>query len=477
VRMDRLLEEVEVVSTRGLLEVAEVTSVEFDSKDVHPGALFCCLRGAHSDGHEFAAAAVDAGAVGLIVEHFLDLEVPQAQVLPGADRRSMARIAAALYGHPAESLRTIGVTGTNGKTTVTHMLAAIFRAWGTPATVVGTLGGARTTPEAPVLQRLLARARESGRRVVALEVSSHALTQDRVEGIRFAAAVFTNLGHDHLDHHGTMEDYFEAKASLFVPERSSLGVVRADDPWGARLLERAEIEMVPYSLSDADGIECRADETRFVWRGREIGMPLAGAFQVPNALAAATTATALGVTEDAVVEGLSGLGQVQGRFEVLEAGAPFTVVVDYAHTPEGLEVALDSARRIASSNRVLIVFGAGGDRDHEKRPAMGASAARGADVVVLTSDNPRSEDPMSIIEAVSAGIVPTVELVTEPDRARAIDLAVRRALPGDVVLIAGKGHETDIEIAGRRIPFDDKVAAREAVRRSRGERKSTESAS
>ena len=463
--MDRLLEDVEVLSTRGRLSAVEVTSVEYDSRHAGPGTLFCCLPGAERDGHDFAGDAVARGAAGLLVERSQDFEVAQAVVPAGASRRSMARAAATFYDHPARSLKMAGVTGTNGKTTVTHILASIFEAYGLPTTVIGTLGGVRTTPEAPLLQRLLAQARDCGQRVAALEVSSHALTQERVEGIRFDAAVFTNLGHDHLDHHGTMENYFAAKASLFSPERAAVAIVCVDDPWGRRLAENLLVEVVPYSLSDASDVETDARRTAFSWRGRRVVMRLAGLFQVPNALAAATAATVLGVPEELVVAGLSEALPVPGRFEVVEAEVPFTIVVDYAHTPEGLQVALASARRLAKAKRVIVVFGAGGGRDPQKRSAMGAAAAAGADLAVITSDNPRGEDPLTIIEAVLSGVPEPAEVLVEPERGRAIEAAFDRAGPGDVVVVAGKGHESVIEVGHEHLAFDDRVEARAAAQR------------
>jgi UDP-N-acetylmuramoyl-L-alanyl-D-glutamate--2,6-diaminopimelate ligase len=461
VRMDLLLREIDTVATRGELSDVEIESVEFDSRRVEPGALFCCLPGHHDDGHAHADEARRQGAIALLVERPLEVSLPQAVVAPGHARPAMARVAGAIYGHPARAMTTVGVTGTNGKTTVAQLLGALFDAAGRPSVVVGTLQGPRTTPEAPQLHAALARARASGCTAAVLEVSSHALTESRVEGIEFAAAVFTNLSHDHLDHHGTMEAYFEAKASLFVPGRSELGVVDADDAYGARLLERAAVPMVPYRRADATNIEVSVEGTSFLWRRHRVRLRTIGAHNVVNALAAATTASALGVSTDAVVAGLEAAAAVPGRFEVVARDGP-VVVVDYAHTPDGLRVALASARELVVG-RVICVFGCGGGRDREKRPAMGAVAAAGADVVVVTSDNPRHEDPQQIIDQVVAGIPPGTELVVESDRARAIALAVEVAAPADLVLVAGKGHESVIEIGERRLSFDDRRVAAEAA--------------
>jgi len=471
VRMDRLLQEVEVIEVFGDPAATEVTALAFDSRRVEPGALFFCLPGALDDGHAHAGDAVARGAQSLLVERRLALDVTQAVVAPGTARAAMAQVATAFYDHPARSLLTVGVTGTNGKTSVTHLLGSIFEEHRWSTTVIGTLDGARTTPESPDLQRMLAEARHAARRAVAMEVSSHALTQGRVDGVRFDAAVFTNLSHDHLDYHRTVEDYFAAKASLFTPERAALAVINGDDPWGRRLLERDAVPSVAYSMNEVSAIDSSARQTSFTWRGHRVELALAGSFHVRNALAAAATAAALGVPEDVIVDGLHRAAPVPGRFEVLSAPAPFTVVVDYAHTPDGLRVVLDSARQLAGDHRVLCVFGCGGGRDHEKRPLMGAAAARGADVVVITSDNPRDEEPGAIIEEILAG-VPAVseavagsEVVVRSERGEAIELAIDRAHPGDVVVVAGKGHEHEIEIGSRRVPFDDVQVAAAAVER------------
>jgi UDP-N-acetylmuramoyl-L-alanyl-D-glutamate--2,6-diaminopimelate ligase len=296
-----------------------------------------------------------------------------------------------------------------------------------------------------------------------MEVSSHALAQHRVDGVRFAAAVFTNLSQDHLDYHGTMDDYFAAKTRLFEAGRTEVAVINADDPYGRRLLQDVSVPTVPYALADAEDLELGAEGTSFRWQGLPVRLRMRGRFNVLNALAAATTAHHLGIPVADVAAGLESVPTVPGRFEAVDGGQPFMVVVDYAHTPDGLEQALTAARELASGGRVIVVFGAGGDRDHAKRPMMGETAARLADVAFLTSDNPRSEDPAAIIDEVRAGVSGIDRLVVEPDRAQAIAAAVAEAEPGDVVVIAGKGHETGQEIAGVVHPFDDRTAALHAV--------------
>ncbi len=458
-----MLEDVDVVETRGDLDGIDVNAVEFDSRHVEAGAVFCCVPGRASDGHVFAASALAQGAVALVVERPLDLDAAQVVVGAGRARSSMARMACSLFGHPARSLATVGVTGTNGKTTVTHMLAAVLEAGGLATTVVGTLHGERTTPEAPVLQRIMAEARDGGGAALAMEVSSHTLTQARVDGFRFTTAVFTNLSHDHLDHHGTMEAYYDAKASLFTPEHARLGVINADDPWGRRLLAQADIDVVPFEMSEVHDVSSVSGRTTFWWRGRQVALALTGSHQVANALAAATAAVALGVSEDNVAAGLSATPVVPGRFEIV-SGGPVTVIVDYAHTPDGLQVALHSARLLAAGHRVWCVFGCGGDRDQAKRTVMGTVATQGADVVVITSDNPRHEDPDAIIEQIVAGVSGPGTVIVEPDRRRAITKAIGDAVDGDVVLVAGKGHETTMDMGDIQMPFDDRSVAAAALK-------------
>lgn len=443
----------------------EVVDVVFDSRAAAPGTLFCCLRGSSVDGHEHAAEAVANGSVALLVDHPLASTVPQLVV--GDVRTSMAVVAASVHGHPSRDLQVVGVTGTNGKTTVTHMLAAITRAAGRPTGVIGTLSGVRTTPEAPDLQRQLAALRDEAVEIAAIEVSSHALAQQRVDATRFRLAAFTNLSRDHLDYHESMDAYFKAKARLFEPDLTERAVVNVDDPHGRLLLDAAQVPTVGCSLADADDLEVGLRSSSFRWRGAEVRMPLGGRFNVSNAILAATVAAELGVEPDQVAAGLASLPAVVGRFEVVEVDEPFTVVVDFAHTPDGLAHVLEAAREAAAGGAVHIVFGCGGDRDHSKRPAMGEVTSRLADHVVVTSDNPRSEDPDAIIAEAVAGMERTDHVVVEPDRRAAIARALDAARPGDIVIVAGKGHEPHQEIAGRLIPFDDRVVvAEESARRA-----------
>ena len=468
--LDRLLEGVEILDLRGGTEGVDVTAITYDSRRVDRGALFCCVRGAVNDGHEFASGAVRDGAVALLCERPLDLGVPQ--VLVSEVRPAMAELAAAFHGRPSERMTVVGVTGTNGKTTVTHLLRSVLTAGGARTEVVGTLTGARTTPEAPDLQELLAGFAARGVSAVAMEVSSHALDQHRVDAMSFRAAVFTNLSQDHLDYHRTMDRYFSAKAALFEPGRAAVAVVNASDPWGRTLIERLRAAGDPvvaaFSAEDAVDPVVGLDSSRFTWRGRTVHLPLGGQINVMNALAAATAAAAIGVPEEAIVSGLESVEPVPGRMEPVDAGQPFSLIVDYAHTPDGLERVLSGARSARPTGRVAVVFGCGGERDPGKRPLMGEVAGRLADLVVVTNDNPRSEDPMSIIDEVASGVGPGADLVVEPDRRAAIGRAVGWARAGDVVVVAGKGHETVQQIGQEAIPFDDRVVAREVIEASGG---------
>jgi UDP-N-acetylmuramoyl-L-alanyl-D-glutamate--2,6-diaminopimelate ligase len=453
-----LLEGLEVRAHLG--PPAEVVAVTHDSRQVTPGAMFCCVPGTVTDGHAFAADAVALGATSLLVDHEVDLDVTQ--VVVGDVRRTMGQVAAAFHGHPSSALDIVGVTGTNGKTTTVWLLRSIFEAAGRPTGMIGTLTGARTTPESTDLQALLAEQRDAGITTIAMEVSSHALAQWRVEGTRFRVGIFTNLSRDHLEYHETFEEYFAAKARLFEPGQTDVGVVNADDPRGRLLADAAHIPTFTYSLSDVTDIDVHEDRSECTWRGRRLVVPLGAVFNLSNALAAAAAATELGIDDDTIVAGIGGAPQAPGRFEMVDAGQPFSVVVDYSHTPDGLENVLRAAREM-TDGQLTVVFGCGGDRDPGKRPEMGEVAARLADVAVITSDNPRSEDPQAIIEAVRAGASGPAYVIVEPDRRAAIELALARATNGDVVVIAGKGHETTQTIGSEVIPFDDRVVAREVL--------------
>ncbi|MEX2294240.1 MAG: UDP-N-acetylmuramoyl-L-alanyl-D-glutamate--2,6-diaminopimelate ligase [Acidimicrobiales bacterium] len=440
----------------------ELVGVAHDTRELVPGALFCCVPGAQVDGHDLAVRAVELGASALLVERPVGAGVPEIRVARVRD--ALGPVSDAFWDHPSRSLRVIGVTGTSGKTTTTHLLAAVLEAHGWPTAVIGTLSGPRTTPEAPELQGRLAAERDAGRAAVAMEVSSHSLALGRVRSTRFSLAVFTNLSHDHLDFHHDMDEYFEAKAALFTPAYAQGAVVNLDDPRGRELADRALVPTEGYSLDDVRELEVGSTRSRFKWRGTSIELPMGGRFNVSNAVAAATAAARLGVQPDDIASGLATARPVPGRFEPIDAGQPFAVIVDYSHKPAALAGALDAARSAAPSGRVILVVGAGGDRDASKRSQMGEVAGRGADRVLLTSDNPRGEDPLAIIAAVQAGIPDTADVTVEPDRATAIALAIGEAQPGDVVLIAGKGHES-VQIMGEHtIPFDDREVARTALR-------------
>lgn len=462
----------------------QVTSIVHTAADIVPGALFCCVRGSRVDGHDLAPAAVGAGAVALLVDHPVDLPDPVPQIVVPDVRAAMGPLASAFWGHPSRQLTVVGVTGTAGKTTVTHLLQSVLRASGRPCGLIGTLSGTHTTPEAPELQARLAADRDGGRSAVAMEVSSHGLDMHRVDGTWFEVTVFTNLSRDHLDFHESMDAYFAAKARLFTRAFTERAVISVDDRWGERLLARAAeggLEVHPYSLHDAQDLEFAPDGVRFTWRGVPIHISLTGRFNVANAVAAATAAAAAGVAPAAIATGLHDAGTVPGRFERVDAGQPFTVLVDYSHKPDALENALRAARDLTSESagaggdpgRVTVVFGCGGDKDAGKRPLMGEVATRLADRVLVTSDNPRSEDPRRIIDDIVEGVKRVPErqlraasgsaLQVEPDRRRAITLAVHQAQPGDIVLIAGKGHEDTQIIGDRGVPFDDRLVALEAL--------------
>jgi UDP-N-acetylmuramoyl-L-alanyl-D-glutamate--2,6-diaminopimelate ligase len=471
----------------------EVSDVAYDNRAVEAGTLFFCVPGERSDGHNFAPAAVEAGAAALVVERELELDVPQARV--ENVREAMAPAAVRFFGDPARELRIAGITGTNGKTTTAFLLRHILESSGVRSGLLGTvkrvIGGEeeeveRTTPEAIDLQRTFRRMLDSGDVACAMEVSSHALALERATGIHFVVAAFTNLTQDHLDFHADMEDYFAAKRRLFgvgadaaaMPECC---VVNIDDPYGVRLaaeLEAARPDaLVTVSVAGAADASVRASEVefdasgvRFVVAGADgeaAGrLPLPGDFNVANALVAVAAARALGVGLDEAVGALADAPPVPGRLEPVAAGQSFLVLVDYAHTPDSLENVLEAARRL-TRGRLIAVFGCGGDRDRAKRPLMGEIGARLSDLAVVTSDNPRSEDPDAIIEEILDGIDGGAGAVeVEADRRVAIRLALAAAGAGDTVVIAGKGHEQGQEFEdGRKIAFDDREVAREELGR------------
>jgi UDP-N-acetylmuramoyl-L-alanyl-D-glutamate--2,6-diaminopimelate ligase len=448
---------------------------------VRPGALFFCVPGFTRDGHDFASQAIAAGAVALVVQRRLQAGVPEVEV--ESVRAAMAPAAARFYGDPTASLQTVGVTGTNGKTTTAFLIRELFEAAGRRTGLLGTIksviGGrerevTRTTPEAIDLQRTFREMLDAGDAACSMEVSSHALELRRADAIHFGAAIFTNLTQDHLDFHPTMEDYFNAKRRLFVELDTRQAVVNVDDPYGARLASELR-DPITFAIEDraaryrASNVVSTVEGSRFILQEREsrqieIASPLRGRFNVYNVLGAFAAASALGIPEHAAVEAIAGAGQVPGRFETVEEGQGFAVVVDYAHTPDSLENVLRAARTLTDA-RLHVVFGCGGDRDRGKRPLMGEIASRLGDHVIVTSDNPRSEDPDAIIAEILAGTGEGPHLEHEVDRRRAIAEAIASAGDGDVVVIAGKGHEQGQEFAdGYKVPFDDVTVAREILR-------------
>jgi UDP-N-acetylmuramoyl-L-alanyl-D-glutamate--2,6-diaminopimelate ligase len=478
VQLSELIAEIEVEELSGEAAV-EISGLAYDSGRVGEGTLFFCVPGQSRDGHDFGPAAVEAGAAALVVERRLELPVTQVRVADA--RAAMAPLAARFWGDPTAELQMAGITGTNGKTTTAFLLRTILERAGRSCGLLGTVkqvvGGVeeevvRTTPEAIDLQATFRRMIEAGDQACAMEVSSHALTLHRADSIHFDTAVFTNLSQDHLDFHADMEDYFSAKRMLFDAGPGA-AVINLDDDYGRRLA--ADVEAITFSTAGAaadfraSGIELGPSGAGFTVdysRGSvRVVTRLGGAFNVSNALAALAAAHTLGVPPDVSAEALSHATGVPGRFEAIEEGQPFAVLVDYAHTPEALQNVLLAARPL-TEERLISVFGAGGDRDRDKRPHMGRIASELSDLAIVTSDNPRSEDPGSIIDQILDGIEARDRVQVQEDRRAAIGLALREAGAGDTVLIAGKGHEQGQEFeAGRKIPFDDREVAREELRK------------
>jgi UDP-N-acetylmuramoyl-L-alanyl-D-glutamate--2,6-diaminopimelate ligase len=456
-----------LISALGPLEVrggapTDITDLAYDTREVRPGALFFCARGETVDRHDLAGEAVELGAVALVVERPLDLDVPQLVVKSARD--AMPAAADEFFERPTEELLLAGITGTNGKTTTAYLLHSIFDAAGMRPGLIGTIesrvGGesrpaVRTTPESIDLQRTFREMLDAGDRSAVMEATSHGSVLGRLDRVRFKALAFTNLTQDHLDFHGTMDEYYEAKRRLFTEhEPAPAAAINVGGEWGRRLAQELhELDRAPlltFGLTDEAEV-------------REVpASPLQGRFNQENTLAAVALARLVGVPEAAIEQGLAEAPSVPGRFESVDEGQPFSVIVDYAHTPDSLANVLRTARDLATG-RLICVFGCGGDRDRGKRPEMGRIAAELADVAIVTSDNPRSEDPLAIIDEILAGMGPEPEV--EPDRRAAIAKAVGRAREGDVVVIAGKGHEQGQEFADRKLPFDDREVAREALRR------------
>ena len=464
-------------------ELTDISRIVYRADQAVAGTVFACLRGVRADGHDFAEQAVAAGASALLVERALDLGIPQI-VVPDS-RLAMALAAAALEGDPSHTLRVVGVTGTNGKTTSAFLLHAVLEAAGYQAGLLGTIeariGGVvetvtHTTPESVDLQRLLARMRDAGDTACAIEVSSHALAQRRVAGMHFAAALFTNLTRDHLDYHADVEEYYLAKRALFLRPAGEgpnpPGAANMDDEFGRRLV--AESGCLGYAVdqaADVRPVEVRHTRDGF-WarmatpRGEfELQSRLRGMFNVANVTGVAAVGELLGLSHDAVAAGIAAVPGVPGRFEPVDAGQPFDVLVDYAHTPDSLENVLREARKLVpDGKRLVVVFGCGGDRDRGKRPLMGGIARNLADVAIVTSDNPRSEDPDAIIDEIVAGAdTGAAQLIVQVDRRLAIERAVELAGPGDIVVIAGKGHERGQDHNGVISPFDDREVARDVL--------------
>jgi UDP-N-acetylmuramoyl-L-alanyl-D-glutamate--2,6-diaminopimelate ligase len=467
-------------SLEGVVSVSHpetvITSVTHDSRKVTTGTLFIAIAGMTNDGHDFIHEAIVSGASALLVERPVEVEV--AQIVVPDTRSAMPWAARAVYHEPDASLSIIGITGTNGKTTVAHLCQSIWQAHGWKSALIGTLGARingnpvpldRTTPEATDLQALLSSMRGAGVDAVAMEVSSHAMDLHRADAILFSIAAFTNLSQDHLDFHGDMASYYAAKASLFEPERVRRAVINIDDPAGVRLASSVTIPVLRVGgSSDADvrvgDMVSKPGGTVFslTHRGRnlEVEIPLIGSFNVSNAAIAAAIAIAEGIPDESIVAGLATVSTIHGRMELVEHAGEFTVVVDYAHTPDAISEVLQAAK-VAASGRVIAVIGAAGDRDKNKRSLMGAAAVRFADLTVITSDNPRSEDPAEIAAEVCLGAdaVPGSQSRVILDRALAIRSAIGEAEAGDIVLILGKGHERSTEANGTVTAFDDRTEA------------------
>jgi len=480
----KLLDAVPTLSVKGP-QRAEVTGVTCDSRQVRPGFVFVAVAGLRRDGWVFAADAVRRGAVAVVSAHADVLSRDVCHACVENPRRAAAELASAFFGRPADRLILVGITGTNGKTTAAYLVQAILRESGHEPGLVGTveyrigertIPAERTTPEAPALQSMLAQMVGAGCESAVMEVSSHALVQERTHGIAYDVGVFTNLTHDHLDYHGNLEEYFEAKARLFQDlgkgGKRATAVINADDPWGRRLVGRTKAAaVVTYGMGEGAAVQgCDAAVTpsgsrfraRSPWGDVSVRLRLLGRFNVSNALAAVAVCGVLGVDPARAASALERVPAVPGRLERVESAADFAVFVDYAHTDDALSHVLSTVREI-TPGRVIVVFGCGGNRDRAKRPLMGGVAARLADYSILTSDNPRKEDPAEIIAAIRQGFGADSNVEVVEDRAAAIGRAVAMARSGDSVVIAGKGHENFQEFANTTVPFDDRDVVKQML--------------
>ncbi len=442
---------------------APVSGVGYDSRKISKGEIFCCLSGENKDGHNFIEEAIKRGAVCILAEKELDPASQHSdvfQIKVSDARYAMAKIAAEFWGHPAEKLAVVGITGTNGKTSVAHLLANIS---GCHGSVIGTLEGNLTTPLAPELQAQLASMAIKGSELAVIEVSSHALKQQRTAGMKFKLGIFLNLGRDHLDYHMNMRNYFNAKARLFSPDFSEQALISRDSKWGRRLFRKRK-DAESFSIQDIEILSSNMEGSQFIWENKECFIPIPGRINAANAAVALRAAKILGFDADKCIERLKKVSPIPGRFEIVlqkSKSHPYWVIVDYAHTPEALDKLLKSARELVSTASLLLVFGCGGERDISKRPKMGRIAEQGADQIFLTSDNSRSENSMDIINQILSGIKSGKKITVEPDRAEAIAKAINSAEPGDLILLAGKGHEKFQATKSGIKEFDDKAIALE----------------
>lgn len=466
-------------SVVGSGEDTSISDVVHDSRQAGPGSLYVAVRGGTVDGHDFVPAAVAGGAAAICVDHPLASGVPE--IVVGDTRRVMGHLASAVHDFPSHALSVVGVTGTNGKTTVTHYVESIAGIAGLETGLVGTIharaGGSTipstlTTPEGPEFQRLLADMRDQGVDLVAVEVSSHALELGRVGGTRFAVAAYTNISQDHLDFHGDMAAYRAAKERLFTDYEVGTAVINIDDPWGAEMAARYPADLITVGQGGDFSVHSVAtypSHSEFVVASpsgdRALVAPVVGEFNIANLVLAAACCVAAGIGTDRVLEAAAGVRGVPGRFEVVSGDDPITVIVDYAHTPEGVATVVETARRL-SEGRVIALLGAGGDRDRAKRPAMGEALSR-ADLAIVTSDNPRTEEPAAIASAVLSGVGNGTEHLLVLDRRTAIDMAIDRAGDGDVVLVLGRGHEPMQDLGTEKVPFDDREVASASLARRR----------